>query len=117
MIRRFLIKKDLERLHFKFNQLYFGGSLSKPTFKWITCSLPYGRYIASDNLIQISVTAKRWTEEVLRDTLIHEMIHQYVYERMWGFRYSLVQHGIQFYFMRWQLKKKYGLHISGGSII
>lgn len=117
MIRRFLTKKDLERLHFEFNQLYFGGSLSKPTFKWITCSLPYGRYIASDNLIQISVTAKRWTEEVLRDTLIHEMIHQYVYERMWGFRYSLVQHGIQFYFMRWRLKKKYGLYISGGSII
>ena len=27
-------------------------------------------------------------EEILKDTLIHEMIHQYVYERLYGLKYQ-----------------------------
>lgn len=98
-------------LHSEYNQMYFGGKLSMPTFQWITCGLPYGRYIASSNLIQISVTAKRWTAASLKDTLIHEMIHQYVYEYLGGCRYVLIQHGLRFQYVRWQLKRQYGLQI------
>ncbi len=44
------------------------------------------------------------------------MIHQYEYERLGGGKYSLIHHGLRFYFVRWRLKKKYGLRISGGSV-
>lgn len=111
-----LSKCDLQQMHSKYNQKYFGNKLSMPTFKWLTCRLPYGRYIAANNLIQISVTAKRWSVDFLKDTLIHEMIHQYEYERLGGGKYSLIHHGLRFYFVRWRLKKKYGLCISGGSV-
>lgn len=111
-----LTKSDLRRLHTEYNQLYFGGRLSMPTFLWLTGKSPYGRYIMADNLIQISVTAKRWSAERLKDTLIHEMIHQYIYEHLFGCRYVLIQHGLRFYYVRWRLKRRYGLHISGGPI-
>ncbi len=89
-----------------------------PDFKFISAKRPFGRFRADKKTseIGISVYRKGWPEEFLIDTLIHEMIHQYVYECMWGCRYSLVQHGLQFYFVRWILKRKYGLNISGGTV-
>ena len=105
-------------MHSEYNQMYFGGVLSTPDFKFITRKRPFGRYIAG-NTAEISISAfrKEWSDDFLKDVIIHEMIHQYVYERMWGCRYSFVQHGIQFHIVRWQLRRKYGLKISGGSIL
>lgn len=97
--------------------MYFGGVLSTPDFKFIGKKRPYGRYLAGKTAeFGISAFRKEWSDDFLKDVLIHEMIHQYVYERMWGCRYSLIQHGLQFHYVRWQLKRKYGLRISGGSI-
>ena len=105
-------------MHSEYNDLYFGGVLSTPDFKFLTSKRPYGRYnVGKTSEISISAFRKEWSDDFLKDVLIHEMIHQYVYERMWGCKYSLVQHGIQFYYVRWRLKRKYGLKISGGSIL
>lgn len=110
-------KSGLKRMHSEYNQLYFGGVLSMPEFRFIRSKRPYGRYLAGETaLIGISAFRKGWTEDFLTDVLIHEMIHQYVYERMWGCRYSLVQHGIQFHYVRWKLRQKYELRISGGPV-
>lgn len=88
-----------------------------PEFYFIRRKRPYGRYsVGRTAQIGISAFRKEWTEDFLTDVLIHEMIHQYVYECMWGCRYSLVQHGLQFHYMRWRLKRKYGLNISDGSV-
>lgn len=112
-----LTKSDLKRMHSEYNQLYFGGKLAVPDFRFIRSKRPFGRYLAGTiGEIGISAFRKDWTEDFLKDVLIHEMIHQYVYERMWGCRYSLVQHGLQFHYVRWKLRRKYGLKISGGAI-
>lgn len=112
-----LTKLDLQRMHSEYNRMYFGGRLSMPEFYFIRSKRPYGRYMAGKNAkIGLSAFRKDWTEDFLKDVLIHEMIHQYVYERLCGSRYSLVQHGLQFHFVRWKLKRNYGLKISGGPI-
>lgn len=88
-----------------------------PEFYFIRGKRPYGRYTAGKTAqIGISTFRKDWSEDFLTDVLIHEMIHQYVYERLCGSRYSLIQHGLQFHYVRWRLNSKFGLKISGGPI-
>lgn len=110
-----LTKSDLKQLHSEYNQTYFDGKLSMPDFRFIARKRPLGRFTKGKiPVIGISAYRKDWSEGELKNTMIHEMIHQYVYERMWGCRYSIIQHGLQFHFVRWQLKRRFGLHISGG---
>ena len=118
MKKNALLKSELKRMHSKYNQMYFGGRLSMPDFKFINAKRPFGRFRVDKKTSEIGISAYRkgWSEEFLIDALIHEMIHQYVYECMWGFRYSLFQHGLQFHLVRWRLKRRYGLRISGGPI-
>ena len=88
-------------MHSEYNQMYFGGRLSMPDFKFINAKRPFGRFRADKKTSEIGISAYRkgWSEEFLKDTLIHEMIHQCVYECM-----------------RWRLKRKYGLNISVGAV-
>ena len=44
-------------------------------------------------------------------TLLHEMIHQYVYEVLKGSKYTIFQHGLRFHLMRLYLNHKYKLKI------
>ena len=112
-----LTKSDLRRMHSEYNQMYFDGRLTVPEFVFFARKRPFGRFSRGKSIkIGISAYRKEWSEEFLKDVLIHEMIHQYVYECMWGCRYSLIQHGLQFHFIRWRLKRRCGLHISGGPI-
>lgn len=104
-------------MHSKYNKMYFGGRLSAPEFGFFARKRQFGRFMRGKTVeIGISAYRKGWSEEFLKDVLIHEMIHQYVYECMLGCRYSLIHHGLQFYYVRWRLKRRYGLHISGGPI-
>ena len=112
-----LTKSDLKLMHSVYTQMYFGGRLTMPDFYYLRNKRPYGRYSAGKTAkIGISAFRKDWSEDFQKDVLIHEMIHQYVYECMWGCRYSLIQHGLQFHYVRWRLKSKFGLKISGGPI-
>lgn len=112
-----LTKSELKRMHSEYNRMYFGGKLSMPEFNFIRSKRPFGRFTKGKSVeIGISAFRKEWRVDFLKDVLIHEMIHQYVYEYMCGCRYSLIQHGLQFHFMRWRLNRRYGLHISGGPV-
>lgn len=55
-----------------------------PDFKFINAKRPFGRFRADKKTSEIGISAYRkgWSVEFLKDTLIHEMIHQYVYECM-----------------------------------
>ena len=112
-----LTKSDLKLMHSVYTQMYFDGRLTMPDFYFLRNKRPYGRYSAGKTAkIGISAFRKDWSEDFQKDVIIHEMIHQYVYECMWGCRYSLIQHGLQFHYVRWRLKSKFGLKISGGPI-
>lgn len=106
-----ITKADLKKRHAEYNKLYFGGKLSKPTFKFLTTKRIFGQYRSLCGEIWMSKSVK-WTEPFLKEVLIHEMIHQYEYEVLHGFGFGLlIQHGIRFHYMRWKLRRKYGLNI------
>lgn len=107
-----LTKGELRKRHAEYNKMYFGGKLSTPKFFFLTAKRPFGQYRFHRGEIWMSKSIK-WTEPFLKEVLIHEMIHQYEYEVLHGLGYVLlIQHGILFHYMRWKLKRKYGLQIS-----
>lgn len=111
-----ITKADLKSRFDEYNRMYFEGKLSKPTFKLLTCKKPYGTYFPGKKA-EIWVSRHIQEEEFLKEVLIHEMIHQYCYEYLRTCKMGIVQHGFRFHYVRWQLKKKYGLHIHVGPII
>lgn len=59
--------------------MYFGGRLSMPEFVFFARKQPFGRFTRGKSVqIGISAYRKGWSEDFLKDVLIHEMIHQYV---------------------------------------
>lgn len=72
----------------EFNAEYFGGTL-RPTPIIITSTLPYGHRVADcigglnggRRLIRLNVPAKSDVLVADNNTLLHEMIHQYLAER------------------------------------
>lgn len=114
-------KMEMKRRHQEYNQLYFGGKLTMPKFKFLNSGNCYGRYHCGSrdgsdpSVIYISKHMND-NENELRETLIHEMIHQYVYECLWGMKYKLIVHGIRFRYVCWQLRRKYGINIVATSI-
>lgn len=56
--------------------MYFGGKLSMPDFVFFARKLPFGRFTRGKSVqIGISAYRKGWSEDFLKDVLIHEMIH------------------------------------------
>lgn len=109
-ITRNLLKQRFE----EYNNLYFEGQLSMPRFYYLMCDQPYARcnrYKKGDKkMVDIWINKRtKWTEEALKETLIHEMTHQYVYEVQRGWRKTFVQHGPKFIYMKWKLHRKYGV--------
>src|SRR5262245_8920095 len=72
----------------EFNERYFGGSL-RPIPLIITSTLPYGRLIGScsynpktgSRLIKLNLPSCHNLLVADYNTLIHEMVHQYLQER------------------------------------
>lgn len=80
-----LSKNEIKERFDLYNKLYFEGKLGKCDFFWLI-SKPgfYGKYldkhakngkIYSKNGITRSV---QWTEDTLKELLVHEMIHMYI---------------------------------------
>lgn len=104
-------KDNLRERHLRYNKLYFGNKLSMPTFHFLNNKRPFGQYRCSGE-IWMSKRIK-WTEPFLKEVLLHEMIHQYVHEVLHGIGFTLlIQHGLRFHYIRWKLKRKYGLIIT-----
>ena len=71
---------QLRVAHTKYNTKYFNGVLSMPNFVLGKHRSRLGHYCISKNEIMISVFFKR-SEDDFMQTLIHEMIHQYIQEQ------------------------------------
>lgn len=99
----------------EYNRLYFEGKLATPNFYFLMCKRPFGRCIPykknGKKVVEIWISKHIKTEDFLKNVLIHEMVHQYVYEVLHGCRYTIIQHGIRFHYIRWRLIRKYGLEI------
>ena len=108
------VTRNLLRQRFtEYNQAYFDEKLTMPKFYFLCSKRPFGRSICSKRGLEIWMTKRIiWTEDFFKDVLIHEMIHQYVYEVLKGGAYHIIQHGIRFHYVRWRLKRKYGLIIT-----
>jgi hypothetical protein len=123
-----ITKEDLKARFDEYNRLYFGSALPRCEFS-VTKLSCLGRYMFSSGKngkrkYRIRLTSDvNWTEETLRDVLIHEMIHHYVVaidgcKGIDGFSwYSLFGHGKRFRRQVRRIKRKYGLkiHIHGDS--
>ena len=109
------LTKEYVRKRFNaYNDLYFSGKLSKPQFKFSTSKRPWGMYRLDGDgsaIIWLSRSVK-WTEPFLKKVLIHEMVHQYCHEYLHSSTYGLWGHGLRFHYVKWQLKRKYGVTIS-----
>lgn len=107
-----LTKGMLKERFKEYNKLYFGNKLKMPKFYFLSSKLPYGMCIRDKKQCDIWISKRiDWTDEFLKNILIHEMIHQYAYEVLHGWKYSPIQHGPLFHFVRWRLIKRYGLEI------
>ena len=79
-----LTKADLQERFELYNQLYFDGKLGKCNFFWLIANPgDYGKYnlkhTKQGDVSMIGVARSTdWTEETLRELLVHEMIHMYV---------------------------------------
>lgn len=107
-----ITKEEVKKRYSEYNKLYFGNKLKMPKFYFLNSKLPYGTCIRDKKQCDIWISKRiDWTDEFLKNILIHEMIHQYVYEVLHGWKYSPIQHGPLFHFVRWKLIRKYGLTI------
>ena len=112
-----LTKKDIKERFDKYNKMYFGGKLGKCEILWgLVNNADYGAYHAheKEDGLHSRIWVGRntiWTEEGLRELLVHEMIHMYVRtvegKRMDG----LLGHGRRFRRHCRRLKRDYGLLI------
>ncbi len=123
-----ITKEDLKVRFDEYNHQYFNSVLPQCEFSVIKLSC-LGRYMFSSGKkgkrkYRIRLTSDvNWTEESLRDVLIHEMIHHYVIAidgcmGIDGFCwYGLFGHGKRFRRQVRRLKREHGfkIHIHGDS--
>ena len=96
----------------EYNELYFGGVLSPCKITLHKRKGIFGNYnILSGGVPRISIAEYvYWTEETLKLTLIHEMVHHYV-ETVIRPKHFVFPHGYLFRNVCRKLRKKYGLKI------
>lgn len=105
--KQLVIEKFIE-----YNKEYFGNKLETPSFYMLTSKLPYGSCVRKkDRKCNILISRYINDMDFFSSVLIHEMIHQYVYQVLGGFRYTILQHGPLFLITRYILKKKYKIDI------
>lgn len=111
-----ITKDDIKSRYKEYNKLYFGNQLKRCKFS-VQKQHALGTYTykrSKDRTITGHIwitTDVEWTEETLREVIIHEMIHHYV--RTIDRRFSgLFGHGYPFIKQCRRLKRDYGLNIS-----
>lgn len=108
-----LTKEELKRRYIKYNNDYFNGKLMMCSFgifrgkKTAMGNFAYGSSYKRP-IIRIS-NFVNWTDDSLRDILVHEMVHCYV--RTIIHYNGMFVHGIFFTKKARELNKKYGLHV------
>lgn len=101
----------------EYNKLYFDTHLPTPNFKLMksyrtaglfSCDKIIGKRRLKHQCIEISCYYD-WTEEKLRDILVHEMVHYYLAYKHID---NELSHGEEFIKMCEDMNKKYGLNLS-----
>ena len=112
-----LTKADLEERFDKYNELYFEGKLRSCSFFWMSSNQgDYGTYIGqpTKNGLKSKIGVARntmWTEENLKELLIHEMIHMYIRTVEGKSHDGILGHGKRFRAHCKRLKNRFGLII------
>ena len=112
-----LTKADLKARFDKYNKMYFDGKLGKCKFHWMSPNQgDYGEYNVQYNksglVSNIGVARNAiWTEENLRELLVHEMIHMYIRTVEGKKLDGVLGHGRRFRGHCKRLKGVYGLRI------
>jgi hypothetical protein len=107
-----LTNKGLEKKFIEYNNLYFNGRLGKCTLKTTYCKDRYGQcLIGKTNSIKIT-NQVNWTDESLRDCLLHEMIHLYIFSILGINRDGFFNHGRHFRREVRRIKRNFGIHVS-----
>jgi len=105
-------KTIIRDLYKKYNKLYFGGVLSLCDCHYIKIDA-FGRYTNQNGKGKIWITNDvDWTEETLREVVVHEMIHHYVKSILGKNEYIFFRHGFRFRRMMRKLNKEFGLGIT-----
>ena len=91
-----LTKKDIKERFDKYNKMYFGGKLGKCEILWgLVNNADYGAYHAheKEDGLHSRIWVGRntiWTEEGLRELLVHEMIHNTIFSHNLGLSFELI---------------------------
>lgn len=105
----------LRKLYLEYNSKYFDSCLTMPKISTYTGVNSMGIFSVKKwkTKIEQEISIARnfkLTEEELRDLLLHEMIHQYVY-----MQYGKTNHGKEFKRKMNEFNKKYGFDIRKNS--
>lgn len=116
-----ITKEELAKRYNEYNDLYFGGKLEKLTknnfFLIEKNDSTFGRYrykIEKNGKITSKIwigTCVDWSDEELKEILIHEMIHMYNFTVEKSKLTGLLGHGIAFRRQCNRIKKEFGLYI------
>lgn len=113
-------KHDIERKFCEYNEAYFGGKLPMPNFSMYTTKCSYGNitYYPNKNVKNKLKIAKNinWTEDTLMGTIIHEMIHLYLFVNYYPYytkKYGA--HGKLFKKVKNSIEKQYNIKLKSPS--
>lgn len=113
-----LTKDILKDLYRECNELYFGGVLGRCDFSLFSKMYPYlGSYCAKEDKqgkIKDKIwfgTSVKWNEELLRQVMVHEMVHMYI-RRVEGHKHDgVLGHGWRFRRQARRLRKEHGIEV------
>lgn len=117
-----ITKEDIKALFKEYNKLYFDGVLPSCKCHVFKGRGVFGRYNyfrkgngKYEGSIWIAYNVN-WTEETLREVVVHEMIHHYV-QTIEGRSGGLFGHNWRFHRQMRRLKKNYGLVIKVSGLL
>jgi len=67
----------------EYNKIYFKGQLSEPTFRITRATKYYGDFCVTESSARPTLRISNRTNsnpQLLRDTVLHEMVHQFFWE-------------------------------------
>ena len=104
-------KEDLERRFKEYNDKYFDGVLPPCKFTVVRMkNHSTATYFIKEQKIRIAKNVY-WTNETLKLTLIHEMVHHYVKTRL-NYTPNFFSHGRRYRKVCRMLRKKHGLRVN-----
>ena len=117
------VTKELLKEKFnEYNKLYFGGKLGNCQFYFFPKNrTAFGKYTlwkktSGEDVSHIYIGSRfNWNEQLLKEVLVHEMIHMYV-TTIEGVKYDgVLGHGKHFRKQAKRIAKNYGIIISAHS--